>query len=192
MISRAHRDIQRDWNYWFMEADTTISVIAGTQTYAIPTNYKELMKKGLQVLDSASGSYLDPLSPLYSGEAYDYFRDSVNGAEFPSHYEIYDGNIVFYPIPSSAYTVRMRYYKFLPKPVLADFGAPPISVSDALTLACPLGIAAIATMEMAGIQKEIDVVQMCQSEAKDSIELLKSDDQKRRRPEVLQVRYRDV
>lgn len=192
MIARAHRDIQRDWNYWFMEASTTISVTAGVSSYALPTNFKELIKKGLQAVDSSSGYYLDPLSPLYPGEAFDSFRDPVNGAPYPTHYEIYEDMIHIYPIPSGAFTIRMRYYKYLDRPTAADFGAPPISVSDALTIACPLGIAALAAMEFAGIQKEADVVQMCLSEVKDSIDTLKQEDQKRRRAEALQVRYADL
>jgi hypothetical protein len=173
-----------------MEASTTITVLAGVSDYPLPTGYKELIKNGLQPLDASSGSYLDPISPLYVGEAFNYFRDPVNGSPFPTHYEIFGTNITFHPVLSAGCTVRMRYYRFLDRPATADFTTG--AVSDALTMACPLGIAALAAMEFAGIQKEADVVQMCAGEAKDEIDMLKAEDQKWRRPEALQVRFTDL
>jgi hypothetical protein len=191
MIARAARDIQRDWNYWFMEAQTTIPVLAGTQSYALPTDYKELIKNGLQALETTGAYYLDPIAPLLPGEGFNSFRDAVNGDAYPSFYEIFGTNILFYPILTGACTVRMRYYKFLPNPSAADF-TNPVGVSNALTVACPLGISALAAMEYAGIQKEADLVQLYAQEAKDSIDILKMEDQKWRRPEVTQVRFKDL
>jgi hypothetical protein len=191
MIARAHRDIQRDWNYWFMETETTIPVLAGTSAYALPAGYKELIPGGLQAYDAVSLCYRDVIPPLYPGEAWENYRDPINGASFPSFYEIFGGNIVFYPLPSAAYTVRMRYYEYLDRPTVGDFVAG-VTSSDALTLGCPLAVAALAAMEMAGIQKEMDVVQICMAEAKDEVELLRAEDQKYRRPEVLRTRYVDL
>lgn len=38
-----HHAVQRDYNYWFMYMNTTLPLISGTDTYALPAMYKELV-----------------------------------------------------------------------------------------------------------------------------------------------------
>lgn len=108
IIAAEHRHVQEEYNYWFMETDDTVSLVSGTQGYAIPSLFK--MEVSFFVED-ADGYYLPPLQRLTRGQSPVTFQPTDTGT--PTHYELWNGNINLFPTPDAALTLHRRYYAFL-------------------------------------------------------------------------------
>jgi hypothetical protein len=54
LILQQHKEVQDNYNFWFMRAKAAISIVSGTDTYALPGDYKELIHldydKGFQFI----------------------------------------------------------------------------------------------------------------------------------------------
>jgi len=44
LILQKHREVQRDYNFWFNRVRTTLDLTAGISTYPLPAEYKEFIK----------------------------------------------------------------------------------------------------------------------------------------------------
>lgn len=44
LILQKHREIQRDYNFWFNRVRTTLDIFTGVDTYPLPAEYKEFIR----------------------------------------------------------------------------------------------------------------------------------------------------
>ncbi len=188
VIANVHRRIQEDRNFWFMEKAGTISVVSGTQNYALPTGFKEIVPKGLRIADADSGNFYEPLSPLHPDDAYSHFRDVNETSDYALYYEIYGGQLYLYPMPSLAVTLSIRYYGYLDRPVAATF----TTETDILTQEGADAIVAYSAAEMLRYMNELNRAQMYEAEGNAALEILHQKDHKMRRAEINTCRYRGI
>jgi hypothetical protein len=111
IICVIHKNIQRDYNYWFMEEKYDFTIISGTQNYALPTDFKEEIS--LRLLHSG-GYYNSPMTKLRRNRLIEAYSDPSETAEYPCDYEMWEQELWLWPIPSYSTTLTMRYYKYLP------------------------------------------------------------------------------
>lgn len=86
MILQKHHEIQQNYNFWFNRVRTTLLIIPGTDTYALPTNYKELID-------------IDPDQEAGLSEA-----------------DFIDETIIFKEEPTASAAVTMNLWQYLPTP----------------------------------------------------------------------------
>ncbi len=114
IIQGIHQRIQREWNYWFMEDSDTDTILAGTDTYTPPADWKCEMYDGFRTI-STVGYYLTPLTRVKINEL-STFPDPLATGEI-LYYANMAGLIGFYPTPIRDTAIFVLYYKFLPAPV---------------------------------------------------------------------------
>lgn len=185
MIADVHQKIQQERNYWFMEASSTISLVDGTANYALPTDFKELMKSGLRTRDVTTLDYYPPLSPMYPGEYDNTHRDSDYEAPYPQYFEVRANELYLYPTPNQASTLYMWYYKFLPRPVTAVFD----TSTDSLTEYGYEAICYLTAANMCKILQEYTKAQVFMQDGMAALDTLMRIDISRRRSYVDSVRY---
>lgn len=125
IIPDAHRQIQRDYNYWFMQTWAEITTQLGLndiylQAYALPDGFKELISVQWQRTNSDGDDLgkTEPLLAMPPGYAQRYFwpSDNLKSVEYPTHYEIVNNMIVFYPDINAVRTAIMVYFQILDCP----------------------------------------------------------------------------
>jgi hypothetical protein len=184
LIEKAHHEIMTDWNYWFMETSGSTPIVIGTAAYNLPTRFKKEIN--VWTLHS-SGQYNNQLTRLGRGEAPINFRDPAATTEYPQYYEIWNGQWVLKPIPSSASTLMYRYYQYLG--ALTNLGD-----SDALTNDTHGADAIIArvVMDFASNIDYADKYQPFAQRYQDSIKLLREKDQEYKRYGQEYVTYKGL
>jgi len=90
LIMQKHHEVQQNYNFWFNRVRTTLPIVTGTDTYALPANYKEMIS-------------IDPDNESSIGE-----------------YELIADNIVFKDEPTEDVTVQMDLWQYLPSPAAWD------------------------------------------------------------------------
>lgn len=110
-IARAHRDIQTDWNYYFMEASSAPAVVSGVRSVALPTRFKKEI--ALKLYDPVNAVYKPELIRLGRGGVFAQFQNATDTADYPQYYEIWNGNIDLWPMPSENSVLNIRYYNYL-------------------------------------------------------------------------------
>lgn len=103
MVNAAYHRIERAALWKFSEAEDEISAEAGTQACQdLPDDFNI----PLLVWDNEAKDHL---------EFHDERQKMINlGSGIPSHYGMWDGELRFFPTPSSARTYTLRYYKTWP------------------------------------------------------------------------------
>lgn len=94
-------------NFSFMEKDTTTATVDGTQSYALPTDYKDELLVYL-----VSGTTKKQLTKWVGSEAEKNFSQTTQEGE-PYAYWVWDDKVWLYPIPDKVYTLTYRYYQYL-------------------------------------------------------------------------------
>lgn len=130
IIPNVHRRIQMDYNYGFMQTWTEIATTLGAdgvlynQSYALPDSFKEIIAVNWNKVDS-EGDYVGRsgvLTPVLTGQAQASFwkSDNIYSVEYPTHFEIYNQTIVFYPEPNAVRTAIVSYFQVLACPAGAN------------------------------------------------------------------------
>lgn len=114
VIDNCARKIMEEDNFHFMEAVSTTAIVIGTGTYALPTDYKEMIQA--TVLTS-TGVYSPILLRMITKERLAEHRDPTATASYPTSYEIFADTIYLDVLPQEAGTLTLRYYKYLPRVV---------------------------------------------------------------------------
>lgn len=106
-IKSAIKHFERE-RWYFNEATTTTVTVAGTATYALPTDFMKLDTANITI--NSWKSRLDPM-PYIEMDA----RDTGNAAtRGPSRwYAIYGNVLRLYPVPDAVYTITESYQKRL-------------------------------------------------------------------------------
>lgn len=112
-IRTAQRNINRDYNFWFTIAIATITTVAGTQQYALPTNFKDIEEVWFTVQGQAYGT-----PPLNRKDITQHIQEGLHESnyttEYPTDYRIDGANIYLYPVPKEIRTLNIMYWSFLP------------------------------------------------------------------------------
>ena len=183
IIANIHRKIQQERDYWFMEAETTIPVLAGSNGFALPALFKEVVRCGFRFQDG-SGNYDYPLTALNVGEEWQIYRQATDVSEYPEYYDIFGGLLYLKPAPSKDITLYIRCYKYLPKlnlPVDED-------------ILCQFGYDAIINLSCAEyleMNKEFQEAQAYAMRGLEALEILKKTDMQMRRAEIVEIEYGD-
>lgn len=105
-ITLAETQLNTDLKTRAMEAKTTLSTVAGTNTVALPVDMLEMRR--LQVV----GTYNQPLSYRSPDEiSIDY---AANGSGQPVVFTVIGGNIEVAPIPDGVYSLELTYQQRIP------------------------------------------------------------------------------
>lgn len=111
-IRGTQRMINRDYPFWFTVSLATIVTAVGTQSYALPTDFKEIEKAWFTVEGQSYGrpvlTQLDIADHIDMG-----LQTSDAQVEYPEIFRIDGSMIYFYPIPSEIRTCNILYWQFL-------------------------------------------------------------------------------
>lgn len=102
-IKAAIKHFERE-RWYFNEATTTTVTVAGTATYALPTDFMKM--DNVKVTVSGSKVQLEPM-PYIELDALDTGTSSVRGV--PKFWAIYGNVLRLYPIPDAVYTITESY-----------------------------------------------------------------------------------
>ncbi len=195
LIETTHRDIQKEYNYWFMYYTGEIASVEGAQNYLLPANFKEIISALWQTVDPEEipNGFSPLLSFVSSKEAHDALWQD-DSSEYPHYAEITGTNIVLYPAPSEIRTLFVNYWGFSSRE--DDFD----SFTDALTEHGGNAIVYRVCADMAPLmlfKTEADVMRskMIMSsmaeKAYREIETLKGEDRRRRQSHLYKVKYQE-
>jgi hypothetical protein len=124
-INQSYMEVVGSWRWSWLEASTTLATVAGTQTYAVPT---DMLTFGKLVPDDTAAPF-----PEYTDQ-FDFRRYmSVNDAALdegiPTHFTLANDLFVFYPVPDAVYNYLVLYWAE-PPPLSADIDLTYLSDSD--------------------------------------------------------------
>lgn len=103
-INQAILQIDGEYHWPWLEATQTISLVDGTDTYALPADYRATRSMVALNTDS-SNSVLPQVSPTQA------LSKVTTDVGFPMGYALYEGNIVLLPTPGAGYTLKHLYYR---------------------------------------------------------------------------------
>ena len=105
-INEAYMDILRDADWPFLRNETTLTLVSGTATYALPSGVGESAIASVAVLsDDTNRRVLKPRSQ--------YATDDSPGPLItgrPLEYACWRGNVQFFPTPDAVETILIRYF----------------------------------------------------------------------------------
>ncbi len=171
VIARARRRIMQDFNYWFMEASSTISLVVDQRNYNLPADFKEEVSIFVKNDDGDIFTELKKLSqndymeyvkkysqPSVYDDSYSTPLEDNQNTEWPSYYYILPTStvgqleVLLLPIPEEAKTdaIYIVYWKYLPD--LSDTVATWDAYEDEISTNCPdlliwMGVADIAMIQ---------------------------------------------
>jgi hypothetical protein len=132
---KVRKDIQEDWDYWFMLTQTTETLIDGQAAYDIDYAFKKEID--LRILDE-NGTYADPLIKITPRKADTVQPDESEPLFYWLDYSTYR-RFNLYPTPSisgsETRTMYVRYWKFLDD--LDDNTATLEATEDVLSIEAP-------------------------------------------------------
>lgn len=181
VIADCQQKVQKDYNYWFMQAYAEIITADGQYGYNLPYDFKEIINCLFK--QDGTNVFYSPLTPLGLGQGQHMWTDQE--AEYPEYYEIVDGSIVLYPKPSEIRELTLNYWKIFERPTST-------ATEDAVSLNMPKVLAYMALIEYADIQKEYDVSQRYEAKLYEEMESIKNQDRAKRQNHISQVLYRGV
>jgi len=104
-IALAEGRIARKLRIREMETESDVTLVAGTRTAALPTGFREVRRV---YIDSSPVKELEYMSPQ------DYWnRYTAANTGKPVVFTVEGSNLLFGPIPDSAYTAKVLHYKAL-------------------------------------------------------------------------------
>ncbi len=165
IIDNCARKIMEEDSFHFMEAVSTTAIVIGTGSYALPTDYKEMIQA--TVLTS-TGVYSPILLRMIVKERLSEHRDPAATASYPTSYEIFADTIYLDVLPQEAGTLTLRYYKYLPRVVaMSDHNA----LTD--TMAGADAIIFRTCTFVATFQKDANMVSYYDAKAQEALDKLK-------------------
>lgn len=128
LISDAHRYLAE--KYFFNESSTTIVTVSNQQFYNLPYDYSKL-KTGTITIGNLKWNPTE----VMSRSDWDNLNTITNYySDIPNNYFIYNGQIGFWPIPSTAgNTITFNYKRRITDLTLADYTTGTIAVTSGST-----------------------------------------------------------
>lgn len=114
-LQKAQADLQRP-NVtlpWFLrEEDATISVVASTQSYSLPTGFiREDEDEGLRYPHPTTGRPIFLTKKPFDEAYYFYTNEVETEADQPLAYSIRKSAFYLWPVPDTTYTITYTYFK---------------------------------------------------------------------------------
>lgn len=107
IINDVIKDLYRRGDFSVLQdTDTSISTVAGTVTYTLPTTIGRII--GVYVTKSGASTWLKYTDPTSFQETY----GDVTTRETPVYFTIWSGSIKFGPPPDGVYTVSIMNFKY--------------------------------------------------------------------------------
>ena len=189
IIANAHRQLQQDYNYWFLRAYTSWPTVAGTQTYGLPAECKEIIN--LQFKKADEDYFLDPMSVLSLTEPFKtQWINEQTQVEYPTFYELLGESITIYPPPSGIRTVHLIYWSFFDRPVAADWVSGSSTEDSVIEYAGDI-LSYLSAAEYSLIMKEYDQYQVYNQKAEELIFKLKQENYRRIQAPLQEVVYEE-
>lgn len=187
IIEQCHRQVQEDYNYWFMHTWADIDCVAGTQSYALPALFKEQIAALWETIDANDdpNGFSKTLQAIGLGDGPTYLwqRDGT-AVEYPEYIEITGDNLVIYDDLAEARTLYLVYWTFLSFP--AD-----LVTEDALTQYGDWVLINMSSYRTAAQIKDWEAVQFYKGEYNETLESLKNEDRRRRQAPITEVTYNE-
>lgn len=145
-INDSYRYVLGSQPWWFLDKSETDTTVANQQFYQLPNDWTQLNTVTVAV---GSTNYIPKEAP--SREFWDLLNQAPNvKADIPEWFFIFDGQLGFYPTPSSAGNTITYYYKQVVKDLsIADYTTGTI-VSVANGGTAVVGSSTVWTAPMAG------------------------------------------
>jgi hypothetical protein len=174
IIGRIHRKIQEDWDYWFMQAQQTETLVNAQVAYDIDYEFKREID--LRIIDQA-GCWYDQLTKVSPEQA-----DTVQTSSGePTHYWLDQSTyrrINLYPTPSitgtDTRTLHMRYWKYLDR--LSDTVATFDAFTDVISVEAPYLLIYKSAADICITIENYEKMQIMEQRAQAELEMLKSKD----------------
>lgn len=170
LIAFSHKNLQRHYNLWFMEATHEFTLVEDQLRYSLPDDFKEIIS--LLNYDVSEEKYGNEVHPIgrYTSAPSQWPRNSSTYPH-PAYYEVVGSNILFYPVSDdSANKVAMLYYRFIP-----------FSTGETLVMENAGEILVdMVCAEVADARKEFDDSQIYRQRAGEKLLLLRQEDHSRR------------
>lgn len=127
-MNERQRTLLAGKNYWFIEKETVIATVADQQEYNLPLDCLKVSSVRVTVDDV---SYI--LDEIPSDKKFDMYN--MNGidvtSDFPLYYNIRDGKVLLYPIPSNSGNDITILYQLKPRDMtLEDYTTGTIAVTN--------------------------------------------------------------
>jgi len=123
-LSTAHKEIQKDYNFWFMQdGNAIITTSPDVDLYLLPEDLKELIECFIRI-----GEQNDYTYSLRPGIL---VKPTQEKAENPTWFQIVGDSIKLFPTPSEERDLILSYWKYLIAPDITDLDF--YSYEDALT-----------------------------------------------------------
>lgn len=184
-IRACQRMLNRDFDFWFTLASTTISSIADTKQYALPSGFKKIERAYWDIdgqnYCTAPLERIDLLDHVDSG-----LTETEMSVEYPGRMRVDGENIFVYPAPSEVRTLNVIYWEYLDAvpSVQATFEA----YEDDFSIHLCEAIIGYVTSQIKQAQNEWQSAQMFKQDAQREIQssLMENQD----RIKIPEVRYK--
>jgi len=174
IISILQQQIQEDYNFWFMEKETSISVIDGTTQYDLDSgNFKEEISFRFE---NTNGDFLVPLERVREQKRLDLFRSASSTTEYPPwYYKDWNAStsyqrITLYPEPSVNHTLWLKYWGYLTKLTDATFD----DAEDTLSIESPMTLVYGAVEKICKSLEYYDKMALAKQDFQENLEILKN------------------
>lgn len=150
VISNAHRALQDEYNFWFMEQTETTAIDETSTHVDLPDNFKKDIT--VTFIDS-DGKYHEMIK-LAKGEMDRLYTDKTQKATVPVHFNLVGEELQFFPMLSEDVTgsIMIRYFGYLDRIDTFDGG------TDELCTYGGLAIVFKASADMAMRLRDFDAM----------------------------------
>jgi hypothetical protein len=187
IIAQVHKDIMREYNYWFMHETTAINTVVNQNSYTLPTDYKELVEVQFKTNGEEYFQEVMTHMPMRTAQK-QWWIVNNNSQEYATHYEISGESIIIYPKPSEIREMHFCYWKFLTGPTTAFTDGTNTETND-LTANAGEAIAYMSASNMLEMLDEFQKSVIYAQKGIIKLEQLKTED-KRRRSKFEDLDYR--
>lgn len=113
-ISEAHRQMQRDFNYWFMYATSAQILTSGTSTYNFPGIAADVKEISAIIPYDSDGEYYAALGRMDPASAKAAYNDPTEVSGIPLNFTFDVATYTVYPEPNdSTVYLQLQYTQFL-------------------------------------------------------------------------------
>lgn len=191
IVAQARKQIQEDYDYWFMEATHELPVIASDSTYDL--DFDNFKKEIRLWFEDENGDYVTPLTKLSKNEQDQHFTDADQEVKYPTHYYIdYNSSTGYrrlnlYPIPEEDRTLHIRYYRYLD--LLSDIELTWNTTEDNLSIEAPSLLIWTAIRDITNIHTNLELLAMAENNIARELTSLKNKDWQYQRANTGRIRY---
>ena len=163
-----------------MLAESTVAVVANTQSYSLPSNFKQMCYCNFSLTTGGKG---DPLKAVDLSSVEELsLEKSAGTSEYPKYFLLDNTfgtgqTIKLYPIPSASKTLNVKFWQFLTTP--SSTYATLIATSDMISINAADAIVFLVTSDLKLILEDAQSSVIWKQKYEEEIEELKRESAKR-------------